>query len=569
MSLQIAKGFRLPDESVTQTFAILAKRGAGKSYTASVMVEEMLEREFHPVVIDPLGVWWGLQSSASGKSAGYPITVLGGDHGDVPLEPTAGETIADFVVDHAQPVVMDLSRFRKADQVRFTTQFAERLYQKNRDPLHLVVDEADLFAPQRAPQGYEARCLGAMEDLARRGRARGIGMTLVTQRSAVLNKNVLTQIEVLIVMRTTSPQDRAAIKAWVDVHGEEEKWRHMENALPRLPIGTAYIWSPGWLDVFDKVGIRTRRTFDSSATPKVGERRIEPKRRAQPDLDALKDRIASTIEKAKKEDPRFLRQRISELEAQAAQQEPEVKEVEVEVEVPFIPESVKVVVEKVRGALDSIGAELDEIESEMKGIEARPARPRSDFLPPRKAERKVQPQLQVPPAARAQAQAEGDAKLGRAPMALLTVLVQRHPMKVTRAQLSTLSGYKPKSSTYANALSTLRVNGLIEEEGSGKSALFSPSQAGFDLIGEAPSAPQSPEELQAQWLANLPQAPRTLLSYLIDVYPSSSTRETLASATEYSVTSSTFANALSTLRTNGLIEDIPGKEVRASDTLFA
>ena len=34
-----------------------------------------------------------------------------------------------------------------------------------------------------------------MEDLVRRGRARGLGITLITQRPAVLNKDVLTQVD--------------------------------------------------------------------------------------------------------------------------------------------------------------------------------------------------------------------------------------------------------------------------------------------------------------------------------------------------------------------------------------
>jgi hypothetical protein len=41
---------------------------------------------------------------------------MGGDHGDVPLEVTAGSTIADFITEQKQSVVLDLSRFRKASR---------------------------------------------------------------------------------------------------------------------------------------------------------------------------------------------------------------------------------------------------------------------------------------------------------------------------------------------------------------------------------------------------------------------------------------------------------------------
>jgi hypothetical protein len=37
--LQIAQALRLPAEAITQTFAILAKCGIGKTYTSAVITE--------------------------------------------------------------------------------------------------------------------------------------------------------------------------------------------------------------------------------------------------------------------------------------------------------------------------------------------------------------------------------------------------------------------------------------------------------------------------------------------------------------------------------------------------
>ncbi len=75
---------------MSETFAILAKRGAGKTYTAAVLVEELLKAGLHAVVVDPVGVWRGLRASADGQGEGLPIVILGGDYGDVPLEVSAG-----------------------------------------------------------------------------------------------------------------------------------------------------------------------------------------------------------------------------------------------------------------------------------------------------------------------------------------------------------------------------------------------------------------------------------------------------------------------------------------------
>jgi helicase HerA-like protein len=93
----------------------------------------------------------------------------------------------------------------------------------------------------------QERMLGAVQDLVRRGRARGLGVTLVTQRAAVLSKDVLTQAEVLVALRTIAPQDREAIDAWIQAHDAHGQRAEFMASLASLPIGTAWFWSPGWL----------------------------------------------------------------------------------------------------------------------------------------------------------------------------------------------------------------------------------------------------------------------------------------------------------------------------------
>src|SRR5262249_33468756 len=124
--LHIADGLSLPIEGATQTFAILAKRGVGKSYLGSVIAEEFLKAGQQLLIVDPIGVLWGLRSSADGKSEGYPIVIFGGEHADVPLEETGGRVAADFAIDTGQSAILDLSLLRKGAQVRFMTDFAEQ-----------------------------------------------------------------------------------------------------------------------------------------------------------------------------------------------------------------------------------------------------------------------------------------------------------------------------------------------------------------------------------------------------------------------------------------------------------
>lgn len=212
--LAISDRLALPIETVTETIAILAKRGAGKTNTAVVLTEELVAAGQQVIVVDPVGVWYGLRSGADGKSGGIPVLIIGGDHADLPLTETSGEVIARILVGERQSAVLDLSQLSKSAARRLMTDFLETLYRVAREPLHLVVDEADLFAPQRLPRDM-TRLLGAMDDVVRRGRAHGLGVTLISQRPAVLNKDVLGQAEVLIVLRMTNPRDVGAIDEWV------------------------------------------------------------------------------------------------------------------------------------------------------------------------------------------------------------------------------------------------------------------------------------------------------------------------------------------------------------------
>src|SRR5207245_2319748 len=85
------------------------------------------------------------------------------------------------------------------------------------------------------------------------------------------------------------------------------------DSLSSLPKGHGWVWDP-LHDIFKQIHFRDRETFDSSATPKVGQVIKPPKKIAEPDLNALKKRMSATIERQKSEDPRELRKTIEHLE---------------------------------------------------------------------------------------------------------------------------------------------------------------------------------------------------------------------------------------------------------------
>lgn len=259
MELEIGN-IKLPMNAATKTFAILAKRGAGKSYTAAVLAEEFSEAGVPFVVLDPIDVWWGLRLSADGKKAGLPVVVFGGEHGDLKLDRDMGKDIARAVVRDNVSCVICTFGMSKNDMRKIVADFAEELLNINNTPRHVFVEEAHEFVPQRV-QGAMGRIFAAVEALVVMGRNRGIGVTLINQRAATVNKDVLTQLDTLLAFRNTSPQDRKALKEWVEAHGAEDDFNKFFNSLPSLPTGEGWIWSPEFMGIFKKIKIRKRRTF--------------------------------------------------------------------------------------------------------------------------------------------------------------------------------------------------------------------------------------------------------------------------------------------------------------------
>lgn len=574
MGLTLADNLQLPPEAITQTFSILAKRGSGKTYTGLVMAEEMLEQQQRLVVIDPIGVWWGLRSSADGTGPGYPVVIFGGEHGDLPLQADAGELVADLVVDQDLAVVLDLSLLRKGDQRKFLTAFLETLYHRNRRPLHVFVDEADAYAPQRPVKGGE-RLPGAMEDLVRRGRARGIGVTLITQRPATVHKDVLTQTEVLVALRMTGPQDRKAIDDWIRQHGDEDRRQQLLGDLASLPVGTAYFWSPGWLDIFERVEVRPRRTFDSSATPEVGSATVtNPTGYADVDIDALRGRMSDLVEQAEADDPTKLRRRIADLERQlpAAQQATPATEV-VEVERPVLSDEhldgLRQAIDAVDGTADALRTIVDDLVAGMR--EAIRATKSADRAIERGAalrtSRRAAPRTAAAVTAPAGAPADADpaVKLKAGARRMLKALASPPGIRLTRTQVGTLAGLAHTGGTFTTYYGELRRRGLIVEDGDDVII----TDAGLDALGdEMPDVPATVADVVAMWRPHLKGGARRMLDVLVDAYPDTLNRDQLGVAVEIEPTGGTFSTYLGTLRRNGLA-DVDGAEVRAGGALFA
>jgi hypothetical protein len=261
----------LPLDFAVQTSAILAIRGAGKTVTATVIAEEMCAHNQPWIAFDPVGVWWGLRCNSNGSPGGFPVVVFGGEHGDIPLEKASGEKIAEALMSENVWAVIDLSRESKATWRRFLTEFCLAMMNLNPSvPRHLFIEEAPEFCPQRTKVSVTAQCKEAVERVIRLGRNRGYGCTLISQRPATVDKDVLSQCENLFVLRTTGPHDRKALEEWIEAQASSAGIEKFLGELAGLHNGHAWFWSPHWLNAFEKVEIRPRRTFHPGATREAG-----------------------------------------------------------------------------------------------------------------------------------------------------------------------------------------------------------------------------------------------------------------------------------------------------------
>lgn len=551
-ALKISTQLSLPLDAVTETFALLAKRGAGKSNAAVVMAEQMYDAGLPWVAVDPKGDWWGVRSDRDGTGPGLPVLVLGGQKGDVPLEPTGGALVADLIATERLTAVVDVSLMSKAEARRFLADFAERLYKANTEPLHVFAEEAHEYIPQRVTAG-DARMVGAWEKLVKWGRTHGLGVTLITQRSASLNKDVLTQVETLIALRTTGPQDVAAIRSWVDEH---ETGKEVLAELRKLPSGDAYVLSPQWLELDAplRITFHRRRTFDSGATPKAGQKRTTPRSIAEVDLDALTEAMADTIERAKADDPKQLRSRVAELERALADEqskpapEPVVERVEVPVLAPEIVDQLEALLEPAVALLAETQETLTKhrMWAEQQLDTVATVRPQTS-LPSRTASAASTARPDPMPARQAPRRPTPTAGQGstlpKAQAILLGVLVQMgEPLTVQR--LSLLSGYSMKSSGFKNSIGALRSAGYAV---GGRDAISATAE-GVEVLGPVPPLPSGPD-LVAHWMGNLGRAERTILEALLQAWPESLNVEEISEATGYSTSSSGFKNALGRLRT--------------------
>ncbi|GLQ09277.1 hypothetical protein GCM10007913_12090 [Devosia yakushimensis] len=517
---------------LTSPAAVVGATGTGKTYTARGPVEQLLDMGRRVVIIDPTGVWWGLRSAPKGAdetAGGFSIVIFGGDHADIEITEHDGKAIAEAMAGRQVQAIIDVSDMTGGEKTRFLTDFFETLYAKNKSALHLVVDEADEVCPQN-PMPETRRLSGVFDKIVRRGRVKGFRVLMLTQRPAVLHKNVLSQIGTLIALKLTSPQDRKAIEEWVKGNADIEMAKKVVNSLARLDRGEGWVWSPA-AGILERQRFPAITTFDSGRTPEDGETLLAPAL-AWVDIAELTTAMAAarpTTTAATKSNGAGV---AVELEAEHQ------RGYDLGYEAGLIEGiqrgktiGIGIGIARAGQAIDSLRIPdlLDE-PSPAPAPEKEKAPARAEPLPTRDSLRLV---------------AEGVSAPQMRILQSLSVWKRLNQDTPTKVQIALVAGYRPNSGNFTNLLSQLRGAGKIDYPAPGRARLLT----GLEPI--------TFEEGRDAMLGVLSGPQRKLFDALRGGEMS---KADLGAATGYSANSGNFTNLLSQLRSLGLISyPAPGR----------
>ena len=464
--------FTLSRDFQVQTFADIGIRGSGKTVLATCLAEELCKQGLFWIALDPISVWWGLRAGKDGSArGGFPVVVFGGKHGDFPIGKDDGRRIAELVTTENVFAVIDVKQESKRFWHTFMTDFSLGLMDQEPElPRHLFIEEAPEFVPQKTKVDLTARCKEAVERLIRLGRNQGYGCTLISQRCATIDKDVLSQCENLFVLRSSGKHDYNALKDWLRAaKGEDSVQPKDLKDLSSLPSGTAYFWSPHWANEYTKIEVRQRETFHPGDTRKVGvaAKSVELAPISEI-ITRLQRRLSKTVVavvEPQEKPVRSTRKGTSEVDLPEPAPRSEKKEKTVH------PETLEELT-KLREKNEALSVENSRLRSQVKEVNAKLDGVRKAMEPQYKAMQNLFAKVGDSETGAGEDPAKWEEWLKKAGVKgcrrPLEVLLDKG--RLTAIQLATLSGISYR--TLKNYRGWMKSHGLVNVEGDGENAIF-------------------------------------------------------------------------------------------------
>ncbi|MFW6013987.1 MAG: ATP-binding protein [Nanoarchaeota archaeon] len=166
-------------------------------------------------------------------------------------------------------------------------------------PFFLAIEEAHNFVPEK---GFsDAKSSKVIKNIASEGRKFGLGLCVVSQRPAIVQKTVLSQCTTQMIMKITNPNDLKAVSSSVEGITSET-----EDELKNLPIGTSLV--TGVVDKPLIVNIRPRKSLHGGESVDILQKNEEEEEDFVEDIKEFKEQniMPLIVPNITKEDVRLM-----------------------------------------------------------------------------------------------------------------------------------------------------------------------------------------------------------------------------------------------------------------------
>jgi hypothetical protein len=297
-------------EILTGRGFVTGKSGSGKSNTASVITENLLDAGFGILIVDIDGEYYGLKEE-------YEILHVGADEEcDIQVTVDHAEKIAGLALEQNVPIILDVSSFLDEDEAEeLLTEVSKQLFAKEKklkQPFLMLVEEVHEWIPEK---GSMSECGKMLIKIGKRGRKHGLGMVGISQRPADVKKDFITQCDWLVWHRLTWNNDTKVVSRILDTE--------YANAVEDLNDGEAFMMND-WSEAVRRVQFHRKQTFDAGATPGLDD--VD-----RPDLKSVSSDLVSELEEISEEKQRT-EDRIKELREELDRKNSRIAELEAELQ---------------------------------------------------------------------------------------------------------------------------------------------------------------------------------------------------------------------------------------------